>query len=95
VTTGLAAATAKSKDEFDSSLRLARFIYRQRSNAVHRGIEPTATFVARKLALEAIIGMIKLRECLTNRKQIQVWLDKHITDVETECPRCGAPILAE
>ena len=95
VTTGLAAATARNKDEFEKTLDLARFIYRQRSDAVHRGIEPTATFVARKLALEAILGMIKLRESLTNREHIQKWLDKHMTDVETECPRCGALIVPE
>jgi hypothetical protein len=95
VTTGLAAATAKSKDEFQKTLHLARYIYRERSNAVHQGIEPTGTFVARKLTLEAILGMIKLRESLTNRKKIQEWLDEHMTDVETECPRCGGPILVD
>ena len=77
-TTGVAAAVARNDKEFEETVDLARFVYRQRSEAVHEGLEPTATFIARKLALGAILGMITRRDMLTNRKQIQSWLDGYL-----------------
>lgn len=94
VTAGFAACNSEEGDDggFAEQYDLAGYVYKQRSNAVHRGLEPTAAYLARTLSQGVIVRMIGKRFELRNRKEIDKWLDRHLGENIAECPRCGAPL---
>ncbi len=88
VTRGLAAANSTNESEYEQNLGLAENVYKQRSEAVHQGFEPTWGYIARKLALGAIFRMISMQGELTTRKKVRDWLEPRMPKT-ARCPTCG------